>query len=100
MNNLEKINTYKINRHVRLNEKQTYDENEWLFSAREMSQLEIYYDAELNVLAEKLHKANEVIVSSNKIIRNLSTVLALVFVCVSILSWRLFLWLLQLNSIR
>lgn len=91
MNNLEKINTYKINRHVRLNEKQTYDENEWLFSAREMSQLEIYYDAELNVLAEKLHKANEVIVSSNKIIRNLSTVLALVFVCVSILSWRLFL---------
>ncbi|SDK23408.1 hypothetical protein SAMN05192566_0736 [Methylophilus rhizosphaerae] len=89
MNKIEKVYSFNISKNAQ--SKDIYNENELLFSSRDVDQQEKYYLNQLNVVSEKLHNAYLIIDNNNKTIRNLATVLVLVLGCVSILAWRLYL---------
>lgn len=89
MNKLDKVYSFKISKNAKADD--IYDENELLFSSKDIEEQEEYYLNQLNIVSAQLHNAHLIIDNNNKTIRNLATVLVLVLGCVSILAWRLYL---------
>lgn len=89
MNKLDKVYSFKISKNAKADD--VYDENELLFSSKDIEEQEEYYLNQLNIVSAQLHNAHLIIDNNNKTIRNLATVLVLVLGCVSILAWRLYL---------